>query len=212
MKRNREEFIPMMESSYIPNEKKVRPCVSGLICGFLILFWTGSVLISASFGEVPSGTINIISGSSDTYDRKYYFKIPWDNARRVNVPLRGNEIVFPTFVAQNDEEIAVYKNCELTYDISDIDKFVKAVGGDASRFALDLIKTISDYVERNISTFSSFKNVLSLDDIDPLAQMDYLSSTAFNCTLICPPTGILTEFMPDLNATDDFIDASGDSV
>lgn len=182
----REELIPMMDSNVtdIPKtilKQKIRPCIPRIFYGFLFLLaCSGSVLFSTSFHKVPSGTINIISGSSH-YDSKYYFELPWDYTERINVPLQGNVIVFPTLTAQNDREIAVYKKCKLVYDISDIDKFIEAVRGDTNKFAVTLLEDISDYVEENISNMDVFKDILYLDDIDPLIYIDYLSSSAFTC-------------------------------
>lgn len=182
----REEFIPMMESGKeTVLKKKIRPCIPRILYGFLgLLFVSGGVLISSSFREVPSGAINIISGSTE-YDSSgnYYFQFPWDYTERVNVPLRGNVIVFPTLAAaQKGREIAIYKKCKLTYNISNLGKFAEAVNGDANKFTFTLLEKSSDYVEEEISNMTAFKAVLSTDDIDPLAGIDYLSSTAFNCT------------------------------
>lgn len=200
----RDEFIPMMESGVIPRtflKQKVRPCIPRTLYGFLFLMCcSGSVLFSTSFHKVPLGSINIISGTA-SYDSKYYFELPWDYTERVNVPIRGNNLLFPTLTARRGESgVFIYKNCELQYDISNLDKFAEAINGHPHTFTISLVETVADFVEKKISNMTSPKLTLSLGDVDPLSGFDYLSSQSFNCSRHDTPTPVAQ----NLNTTNSF--------
>lgn len=152
------------------SKRKVRPFIPRSLYGLsFLLLCTGSILFTTSFHRVPTGYISI--SDYGYYDSDYYFELPWEYTQRINVPLKGNTVVFPALM---NSEGVMYEKCKLMYDIYNAEKFATVVCGNINEFTMNLIRNVSILVE-------------TTEELpEPLYDNNYIKSSAFDCIIIKP--------------------------